>query len=119
MRHEIVFDHFGEDQRIYFDIGRLAALEKLMGTSIQKIIAEGNVGINFVLFGLTVGLGHHYGNRSAIQRKLEEYFAAGGDLNEIAATIVRAVVASGIFGKEESADLEPDEKNARETQSER
>lgn len=119
MRHEIVFDHFGEDQRIYFDIGRLAALEKLMGTSIQKIIAEGNVGINFVLFGLTVGLGHHYGNRSAIQRKLEEYFAAGGDLNEIAATIVRAVVASGIFGKEESADPELDEKNDRETQSER
>ncbi|OON87809.1 hypothetical protein [Pyramidobacter sp. C12-8] len=119
MRHEIVFDHFGEDQRIYFDIGRLAALEKLMGTSIQKIIAEGNVGINFVLFGLTVGLGHHYGNRSAIQRKLEEYFAAGGDLNEIAATIVRAVVASGIFGKAESADPEPDEKNDRETQSER
>jgi len=118
MKKTIPFDLFEQGQTIYFDILRLAEFEKAMGAPIQQIIQSGNAGINFCLAGLQVGLKHH--NRRVTPAfyadKISEYLDEGGTIDDIAVPIIRAIVASGLFGKE-AADqtdeaLVGDEKNA-------
>lgn len=102
MKKTIPFDLFEQGQTIYFDILRLAEFEKAMGVPIQQILHSGNAGINFCLAGLQVGLKHH--NRRATPGfyadKISEYLDEGGTIDEIAILIIRAIVASGLFGKE-------------------
>ena len=105
MKKTIPFDLFEHGQTIYFDILRLAEFEKAMGAPIQQIIQSGNAGINFCLAGLQVGLKHH--NRRATPdfyaEKIGEYLDEGGAIDEIAVAIIRAIMASGLFGKEAAA----------------
>lgn len=117
MKKTIPFDLFEKGQTIYFDILRLAEFENVMGAPIQQIIQSGNAGINFCLAGLRVGLKHH--NRRAdaafYAEKIGGYLDDGGTIDDIAVPIIRAILASGLFGKTESAEAEEtadDEKNA-------
>ena len=105
MKHTIPFEFFAKGQTIYFDILRLAELEKMLGDSILQIMRRADAGVTFVLAGLTVGLQHEYpqNTRAAVLEKLEQYFETGGTLDEVATPIVRAIVASGIFGKVDEA----------------
>ena len=102
MKKTIPFDLFEQGQTIYFDILRLAEFEKAMGAPIQQIIQSGNAGINFCLAGLQVGLKHHnrHATPSFYAEKIGEHLDAGGTIDEIAMLIIRAIVASGLFGKD-------------------
>jgi len=105
MRREIKFELFGKNQTIYFDIMRLAELEKRLGCSIIDTIKKGDAGINFCIAGLSVGMRHHYhkARPEDFVKLMEQYFEDGGTLDDLAIPIIRAIVASGILGKE-SAD---------------
>jgi hypothetical protein len=108
MKKTTPFDLFKSGETIYFDIARLAQLENLLGGSIINVVKRQDAGVNFCLAGLTVGLKHQYpGSTSAdMAEEMQKFFDAGGTLDEIGFPIVRAIVASGIFGKEQ-----PERKN--------
>lgn len=116
MIKSVPFELFAPNQYIYFDIARLAMLEKALGVPIPKIIANSEAGITFCLQGLTVGLRHHYpkGSPQFFAEKLSTYFESGGSIEKVALPIVEAIVVSGIFGK---VDDEEEEKNAVGAQS--
>ena len=115
MIKSVPFELFAPNQYIYFDITRLAMLEKALGEPLPKIIANSEAGINFCLHGLTFGLKHHYAKASPqfFAEKLSEYFESGGSIEKVAVPIIEAIIVSGIFGKVD----EEDEKNAVSAQS--
>lgn len=117
MKKSVPFEVFGENQFIYFDIMRLAQLEQAMGRSIFQIISSGEAGINFCLNALTVGLRHHYSKASPqlFAEKIGKYLEEGGELDNIAVLIVKAIILSGIFGKGITDEEEGEEKNAPAT----
>ena len=114
MKKTIAFDLFGAGQTIYFDIIRLAELEKVLGDSIINVVRRQDAGINFCIAGCLIGLKHHY-NRptpALMAEKIEEYLDKGGNLDELALPIVQAVLATGIFGK-----VDPERKNPGEAKA--
>ena len=106
MKKTVPFELFEPNQTIYFDILRLAELEKSLGDSIINVIRKADAGVNFCIAGLTVGLKHHYpkATETVIVEKMEQYLDDGGNLDDIATPIVRAILASGIFGKREDEE---------------
>jgi hypothetical protein len=105
MKKTIPFNLFNEEQTIYFDIPRLEELELKLGDSILNVVRNGNAGIRFCIAGLKVGLKHHIKPEIIIE-KVEQYFDNGGNLDELSIPIIRAVLASGIFGKPETKESE-------------
>ncbi|HBR28589.1 MAG TPA: hypothetical protein DD789_04005 [Firmicutes bacterium] len=103
MKKTIPFEIFGANQSIYFDILRLAELEKALGCSINDIIQRQDAGVHFCLAALPIGMKQHYHKPTAafFAEKIEEHLATeGASLDDIAVPIVKAILASGIFGKE-------------------
>jgi len=102
MKKSIPFEIIEKNQTIYFDILRLAELERLLGKQITDIVHSGDAGINFCLAGMQAGLKHHYFNSapSFYAEKIGEFIDKGGKLDDVAIPIIRAIMASGIFGKE-------------------
>ena len=87
MKQTISFDLFEQGQDIYFDILRLAEIEKVLGKGINKIVQEQDAGIGFCLAALQIGMRHHY------PRGTQEMY-------DVATPIIMAILKSGIFGKE-------------------
>lgn len=108
MKKTVPFDLFGAGQTIYFDILRLAELEKVLGDSIINVVRRQDAGINFCIAGFLIGLKHHYNRPTAalMAEKIEEYLDKGGNLDELALPIVKAILETGIFGK-----VDPERKN--------
>jgi hypothetical protein len=108
MKKTVQFELFEPNQTIYFDILRLAELEKRLDMPIADVIRKGDAGINFCLAGLQVGLKHHYYKATPddYAEKIEKYLEGGGTIDEIATLIIKAIMFSGIFGKDIVAKLE-------------
>lgn len=136
-KRSIPFEFFAPNQFMYFDLGRLAALERELGAPIVSIVAEiedGKCGVGFIVGVCRHGLAHHYPNKpGAIEKMLDKYIEDGGDIFDVEFlfAICRAILASGVFGKEladkavknelDKADEEAatdDEKNAQAPVSE-
>lgn len=105
MKKEVPFEFFEPGQYLYFDIGRLMQLEKLLGESLVKITeraANGDISLNFVVAALTVGLKHHYlrGNEQFFADKLTDCLENGGDWQGIIAAITEAVMSIWVNKKE-------------------
>lgn len=115
MKKTVPFELFGPNQYIYFDVLRLAELEKALGVSIIKLIADQDVSISFCIAALTVGLKHHYHKATPTfyAEKMEEFFESGGTIQDVAVPIIKAIVKSGLFGKAEES-TEEIEKNVME-----
>jgi len=105
MKKSIPFEFFVPNQFVYFDIERLALLEKISGTTITKMAAGGGAtGIVFVLQACQVGLAHHYHNAAPEDyiKMIEEYLEKGGNISTLEMALGRAIVASGVYGKDAS-----------------
>jgi len=103
MKKSIPFEFFAPNQFVYFDIERLALLEKISGTTITKMAAGGGAtGIVFVLQACQVGLAHHYHNATPEDyvKMTEEYLEKDGNISTLEMALGRAIIASGIYGKE-------------------
>lgn len=103
MKKSIPFEAFGANQFIYFDIERLAMLEKISGVSVTTLATStAATGVNFVLHGCIVGLAHHYhkATREDYIAMIETYLENGGSLSKLEVDLGRAIVASGIYGKD-------------------
>lgn len=115
MKNSILFEVFGQNQFIYFDIKRLMQLEQAAGRSVQSIIASGDISLNFIINGLAVGMRQHYKDGAAAwTERIQKHFDNGGNIDGLGVPLIRAVLASGIFGKpeEEEDAAEDSEKNA-------
>lgn len=102
MKKQVEFEIFGEGQTIYFDIIRLAELESKLGMSIVRFVQGQDAGIDFCLKALQIGLKHHYRNKNIdfFAEKMGEYLSEGGKFDDILTPIIKAIMLSGIFGKE-------------------
>ena len=102
MKNTVPFEIFDAGQYLKFDVIRLAELETVMGKSIPSIIAAGDVGISFALAALPIAMKQHFPHATAqdFADEIEGYLEKGGDLNSILVPIVRAIIASGVLGKE-------------------
>jgi hypothetical protein len=101
MKKSIPFELFGPNQYIMFDIQRLAELERALGRDITSIVRSQYAGVDFCLAALPIGMRQHYkAAPSVFAEKIEAYLENGGTLDDIALPIIKAIVASGILGKE-------------------
>lgn len=103
MKKSIPFEFFAPNQFVYFDIERLALLETISGTTITKMAGEGGAtGIVFVLQACQVGLAHHYhkATQDDYVKMIEDHLEKGGTISTLEMVLGRAIVASGIYGKE-------------------
>lgn len=133
MKRSIPFEFFAPNQHMYFDLKRLADMERELGTSIIRIamnIEEATCEIGFITAACRIGLAHHYSGKPGVMEDvLDKYLEDGGSLfdGEFLLSINRALIASGLFGKEmadkavrnelgSDDETEPavDEKNAQE-----
>lgn len=120
MYKSVPFEFFEANQTIYFSISRLRELEKLMNTSVIKLVKDIEImdfSFDLILSGLFVGLKHHYPRATAAfyEQKLYECFDKGFSPGDIAAPIVKAIFLSGIFGKDLVKRIEHPEMFADET----
>lgn len=112
MKKSIPFEAFGQNQFIFFDIKRLMQLEQATGRSVQSIIASGDVSLSFIINGLAVGMRQHYKDGAAAwTERIQKHFDDGGNIDDIGVPLIRAILASGIFGKSEEDVSEDSEKN--------
>lgn len=137
MKRSIPFEFFAPNQHMYFDLKRLADMERELGTPIIRVmmeIEEATCGIGFITAACRAGLAHHYPNKPGImENALDTYIEQGGSLfdSDFLLTINRALIASGLFGKDladkavknelgsdEKAEAAAEEKNAAEPVSE-
>lgn len=101
MKRSVPFEYFGEGQYLEFTIGSLRELEKAMGMIIGEIMQNHN-SLTVLTTGLMIGLKHHYRNKpiNFFDRKLEEFMDDGGNINEMFLPLNRAIMVSGIFGRD-------------------
>lgn len=106
IKRSIPFEFFAPNQFIYFDLGRLAALERETGTPVLNVmgqIEESMCSVGFVAAACRAGLAHHYSNKPGVMEEiLDRYIENGGGIFDTAflSAISRALIASGILGKE-------------------
>lgn len=101
MKKEIEFRHFGEEATIYFNIKRLSELEAKAKKPIASLVNT-ELSIELILVMLQIGLQHVYGLKSQdfYSNKIEEFLENDGHITQIWSDLLRALLASGILGKE-------------------
>lgn len=108
-KKSIPFEFFRPNEFMFFDIGRMAKLEKELGAPIVTImsqIEESISSIGFILAACRAGLAHHYpAGPGIMENYIDDYMERGGSLfdAELIMSISRALFASGLFGKEIAA----------------
>lgn len=102
MKKTVPFETFGANQYLMFDILRLAELERVIGKSIDQLLNTQDVGIDFALKALPIAMKQHYNRETPefFAAKIEEHLESGGTFNDISVPLVRALLVSGILGKE-------------------
>lgn len=108
MKKTVPFELFRPGEEIYFNIVRLAELEKKINKPIVEIVGTSYIGIDFCLAGIEVGLKQHYPRTTKEQfaEMMGKYLEEGGTLDEIAVPIIKAIMASGIFGQQKEEQQE-------------
>lgn len=107
MAKKIPFSFFKEGQYLKLDIGKLKAIEDIVGRPIGDIIANSqSISLTTVIAVLTVGLHEPNGQLKMHTQKhyadlLQKYFDENedADIDEIAVPVFKALVSTGILGK--------------------
>lgn len=101
---------FGENEYIFFDVGRLAQLEMLEGRSFADLLIDGKLSLNTILNAYSVGMAQH--KRRPPQwyaEKLQELVEQGITYIDFAEPVMKALIASGMFGKDAYYQAFPEE----------
>lgn len=105
-KKSIPFEFFRPNEFMYFDVGRLANLEREIKMPITVAMSqmEESIGsVGFILAACRAGLAHHYpAAPGAIEGHIDAYLEQGGSLfdTDFIMSISRALFATGLFGKE-------------------
>lgn len=114
----IACELFGPGQEIYFDIGRFAMLENITKKDTGAVINGTALNINDIAALLSVGL-RHYGQKTPqwYMEKMQELLDAGHSFDEIRLPLMKAIIGSGIMGREAYFAAFPEEKTAADEQA--
>lgn len=110
---KINIEAFGPGVQIWFTIGRLKELESYLNTPIGDIMMESQkLSITNLLAMLRCGLVHQYGNKpEAFYAKLvDDALENGAELVDIQSAVIKALVGSGLLGKQYYYNVFPEEK---------
>lgn len=106
MKKSIPFEFFAPNQFMYFDLKRLGDMERELNMSIVDIVRQpelGTVGMGFIVAACRHGLAHHYSARPGVIERIIESSMESPILlfnQDLIMAIYRALLASGILGKE-------------------
>lgn len=106
MKRSIPFEAFAPNQYIYFDIARMAAVERETGQGIVTLLIDmedRRAPVSVLTALLRHGLAHHYRNKpGVIEKVIDQYHDDGNTIigPEVMKPLLRAVLASGLMGKE-------------------
>ena len=99
---QVPFNVFGENEYLYYDIGRLIQVENQKGKSATDIIIKQDLNLGFITVLLSVALRHH-GLKSPqwYADKLSDKFSRFEiTLDDVAVPIAKALIGTGIMGKQ-------------------
>lgn len=98
---KIDMEPFGEDQQIWFNIGRLRRVEEILKQPIGEILKNlSNLSLKSLIVLLMVGMRQHgtY-NEQYYEDKIDKAMDAGYALGDIQYCVLKAIASSGIMGK--------------------
>lgn len=114
MKKTVLFELFGPNQYLMFDIIRLAELEKAMGCSVLAMAQGMDIGVRFCITALPIALRQHYHKATPqmFAEKISEYLSEQGrSINDIALPLIEAISLTGVFGSAADPDEAENEKN--------
>ena len=122
MKKTVPFEVFGPNQYLMFNILRLAELEKATGRTINSMMTNGDAGVEFCLKALPIAMKQHYRpDPKEFADRIEKHLENGGTLSDIEVPIIKAIVATGIYGKQDATqedettpEAEAEGKNGKE-----
>lgn len=108
---KIACNLFGENQTIYFNIGRLMQLEVLLKKPILRVITDG-FGLTELTAAYSIGLQHEKTRKAQwYAAKMQELLDEGGfSYEDFVQPVMHAIIASGLLGREAYEELFPEEK---------
>lgn len=115
---KIEFDVFGKGQYLYFDIGRLMQIEGQTKKSAADLITKQDLSFSFLTVLLSVGLRQH-GIKTPqwYADQLTEKFAAFEiTIDDIAVPLAKAIIGTGILGKQLYYNTFPEELTPKVTE---
>lgn len=110
MTKKISCDYFGEGETLYFNIMRLAEFEKSIGRPLQRLFIEGFF-LDDLFVAYEIAL-RHEGRRKPqfYVDKIQELVEKKGlSISELTTPIQKALIASGVAGKQAYYSMFPEE----------
>ena len=107
---------FGEDQNIWFNIGRLRRVEEILKQPIGEVLKNlSNLSLQSLIVLLMVGM-RQYGTHNAqyYEDKIDKALADGYALEDIQYCAFKAIASSGIMGKAAYYQYFPEELTSTE-----
>lgn len=103
MKKTVPFKAFGQDDYLYFDIGKLVQLEQVTGKTVIELwdcSNNGKFGIDLIVKCLAIGLLDCRQNitEKQVMAEMSDAFEKGESLVSFITPIFSALIESGIFG---------------------
>ena len=109
MMKKIPCDFFGEGEEIYFNVGRLVELEEALKKPISKIMSE-EFGLKELAHCCVIGFKQERRKSfSWYTEKLQELVDEGYTFEMLAAPVLKAIIGSGILGKQAYFSVFPED----------
>lgn len=106
-------NYFGNNETIYFNVKRLAMLETEIGKPIMSMMATGNLSLFDMIHVYTIGMQHIDNGRRTqdfYEEKIQELIDSEEyEVTDFIQTAVKALLASGVFGKKAYYSAFPNE----------
>lgn len=106
-------NYFGNNETIYFNVKRLAMLETEIGKPIMSMMSTGNLSLFDMIQVYTIGMQHIDNGRRTqdfYEEKIQELIDSEEyEVTDFIQTAVKALLASGVFGKKAYYSAFPNE----------
>lgn len=106
-------NYFGANETIYFNVKRLAELEVAIGKPIMSMMSTGNLSLFDMIQVYTIGMQHIDNGRRTqdfYEEKIQELIDSEEyEVTDFIQTAVKALLASGVFGKKAYYSAFPNE----------
>lgn len=105
-------NYFGDNEYIMFNMSRLMEFEAAIGTTIGELLQTGNWPINTIITGYFIGMKQYKRNAQKYYELCDQLLSdESQDMSLLAlqAPLMKALVASGVFGTKMYYNMFPEE----------
>lgn len=105
-------NYFGDNEYIMFNMSRLMEFEAAIGTTIGELLQTGNWPINTIITGYFIGMKQYKRNAQKYYELCDQLLSdESQDMSLLAlqAPLMKALVASGVFGSKMYYNMFPEE----------